>query len=41
MFNSPFLRLVVALVIAVPIVYALFILMSSLINVTEIRVDKT
>ena len=40
MFNSPFLRLVVALVIAVPIVYSLFILMSSLINVTEIRVDK-
>ena len=40
MFNSPFLRLVVAFAIAVPIVYLLFILMSSLINVTEIRVDK-
>ena len=40
MFNSPFLRLGVALVISIPIVYFLFILMSSLINVTEIKVDK-
>ena len=40
MFNSPFLRLGVAFAIAVPIVYFLFILMSSLINVTEIKVDK-
>ncbi|KCZ50435.1 energy transducer TonB [Hyphomonas pacifica] len=41
MFNSPFLRLLVALGIAVPVVYLLFLLMSALISVKEVKLDQS
>ena len=41
MFNSPFLRLLVAVGIAIPIVYLLFILMNALINVKEVKLDES
>ncbi|HAE94229.1 energy transducer TonB [Hyphomonas atlantica] len=41
MLNNPLLRLVIALGIAVPIVYALFMLMNYLISVKEVRLDES
>ncbi|MDX1293094.1 MAG: TonB family protein [Hyphomonas sp.] len=41
MLNNPFLRLLIALGIAVPIVYALFMLMSYLISVKEVKLDQS
>ena len=39
MLNSPMLRLLVALAVAIPIVYFLFIMMNALINVNEVKLD--
>ena len=41
MLNNPLLRLVIALGIAVPIVYALFMLMNYLISVKEVKLDES
>ena len=41
MLNNPFLRLLIALGIAIPIVYALFMLMSYLISVKEVKLDQS
>ncbi|MEE2922697.1 MAG: energy transducer TonB [Pseudomonadota bacterium] len=41
MLNNPLLRLVIALGIAVPIVYALFMLMNYLISVKEVKLDQS
>lgn len=41
MFNNPLLRLIVALGIAVPIVYALFLIMNMLISVKEVKLDES
>ena len=41
MLNNPFLRLIIALGIAVPIVYALFMLMNYLISVKEVKLDQS
>ena len=41
MLNNPLLRLGIALGIAVPIVYALFMLMNYLISVKEVRLDES
>ena len=41
MLNSPFLRLLIALGIAIPIVYALFMMMSYLISVKEVKLDQS
>ena len=41
MLNNPLLRLVIALGIAVPIVYALFMLMTYLISVKEVKLDES
>lgn len=41
MFNSPLPRLLVAIGIAIPIVYLLFMLMNALISVKEVRLDES
>ena len=41
MLNNPFLRLLIALGIAIPIVYALFMMMSYLISVKEVKLDQS
>lgn len=41
MFNNPLLRLIVSLGIAVPIVYALFLVMNMLISVKEVKLDES
>lgn len=41
MFQNPFIRILAGFVIAAPIVYGLFMMMNFLINVNEIRVDKS
>ncbi len=40
MFNNPFARIGIALLIAIPIVYLIFIMMNFLITVNELKVDK-
>lgn len=41
MFNNPLIRLLVGVVIAVPIVLAIFFLMNALITVNEIELDES
>jgi len=41
MFNNPLMRLLVGVVIAVPIVLAIFLLMTALITVKEIQLDES
>ncbi len=40
MFNSPFLRFLIATAIAIPIVLAIFFIMNALISVKEIKLDS-
>ncbi|MDP3459602.1 MAG: TonB family protein [Hyphomonas sp.] len=39
MFNSPFMRILIATLIAIPIVLAIFFLMNALISVKELKLD--
>ena len=41
MFSNPMTRLLVGVAIAIPIVYMLFLLMSSLISVKEVNLSKS
>jgi protein TonB len=40
MFNSPMMRLLIATLIAIPIVLAIFFIMNALISVDEIELDS-